>query len=78
MPSTVTFVLINCKIGSEEDIVKKLRSIDSIQEIQGVFGTYDILVKMKAKDEKTIRNIVSLKIQKIENIRSTLTLTTKS
>ncbi|MGI9566012.1 MAG: Lrp/AsnC ligand binding domain-containing protein [Nitrosopumilus sp.] len=72
------FVLIHCKIGSEEGIVKKLKSIDSVREVKGVFGIYDILVKIEAKDEKTIRNVVSLQIQKIENIQSTLILITKS
>ena len=76
MSSTV-FVLIHCKIGSEEHIIKKLKSLDSVKEVQGVFGVYNILVQMETKEEKMIHDVVSSQIQKLENIQSVLTLVPK-
>ena len=39
------YILINCEIGSEEDVITALKSIDGIKEVHGTFGAYDILAK---------------------------------
>ena len=37
------YILINCEIGSEEDVITALKSINGIKEVHGTFGAYDIL-----------------------------------
>ena len=37
------YVLINCEIGSEDEVITALKNIDSIKEVHGTFGAYDIL-----------------------------------
>ncbi|MFB5631323.1 MAG: Lrp/AsnC family transcriptional regulator [Nitrosopumilaceae archaeon] len=68
------FVLINCELGSEESVITQLRSIEEVIEVHGTFGAYDILVKIQSDRVETLREIITWKIRKIENIRSTLTL----
>ncbi len=68
------FVLINCELGSEESVITKLKSIQGVSEVHGTFGAYDILAKIESDRVESLRELITWKIRKIENIRSTLTL----
>ena len=68
------YILINCEIGSEEDVITALKSIDGIKEVHGTFGAYDILAKIESSTVEDLREPITWKIRKIEQIRSTLTL----
>ena len=69
------YILINCEIGSEEQVITALKTVDGIKEVHGTFGAYDIIVKISSESIEKIRETISWKIRKIEKIRSTLTLT---
>jgi DNA-binding Lrp family transcriptional regulator len=69
------FVLINCELGSEEEIILELKTFSDVKEVQGTFGAYDIIAKISSESVEKIRETISWKIRKIEKIRSTLTLT---
>ena len=71
---TIAYVLINCELGAEEEIVKVLKDIKGIKEINGTFGAYDILVKVELDNIEMVREIIIWKIRKLQKIRSTLTL----
>ena len=43
-------------------------------EIQGVYGVYDIIIKLSANNTSKLRSIVTNDIRKIENVQSTLTM----
>ena len=68
------YVLINCELGSENAIIQQLNSIDGVKEAHGTFGAYDILAKIESPAVETLREIITWKIRKIDQIRSTLTL----
>ncbi len=68
------YVLINCDLGSEEDIISQLKTIDGVKEVQGTFGAYDILAKVESEDVDKLRDTITWKIRKLDRIRSTLTL----
>ena len=70
----VAFVLINCELGSEESIIRQLKSLDGVTEVHGTFGAYDILAKIESFNVETLREIITWKVRKIDQIRSTLTL----
>ena len=70
----IAYVLINCELGSEETIIQQLKSIDDVSEVHGTFGAYDILAKIESSTIEILREIITWKIRKIEQIRSTLTL----
>ena len=69
------FVLINCELGSEEQIIAELKTFPDIKEVPGTFGAYDIIAKVSSDSIEKIRETITWKIRKIEKIRSTLTLT---
>ena len=68
------YILINCEIGSEEQVITALKNIDSVKEVHGTFGAYDILVKIESPQVEDLRETITWKIRKIDKIRSTLTL----
>jgi DNA-binding Lrp family transcriptional regulator len=68
------YVLINCELGSEQAVIDQIKSIDGIKEVRGVFGAYDILIKIETPSVEQLREIITWKIRKIDKIRSTLTL----
>jgi DNA-binding Lrp family transcriptional regulator len=68
------YILINCEIGSEEEVITALKNIHSIKEVHGTFGAYDILAKIESPQVEDLRETITWKIRKIDKIRSTLTL----
>ena len=68
------YVLINCELGSEESIIQELKNLDGVIEVHGTFGAYDILAKIESPTVDVLRETITLKIRKIAQVRSTLTL----
>jgi DNA-binding Lrp family transcriptional regulator len=65
---------MNCELGSEKSIISQLKSIDSVKEVYGTLGMYDIIAKVEASSEDQIKNIITNKIRKVDKILSTMTL----
>ena len=70
----IAYVLVNCELGSEESIIQQLKSLDGVVEVHGTFGAYDILAKIESSTVEVLRETITWKIRKIDQIRSTLTL----
>ena len=73
------YVLLNSDLGSDESIIaeakKILASEKNIQfEIQGVYGVYDIVLKIITDTTDLLRSIITNKIRKINKVQSTLTM----
>ena len=68
------YVLINCELGSEESIIQELKNLGNVIEVHGTFGAYDILAKIESPTVDVLRETITWKIRKIDQIRSTLTL----
>lgn len=71
---SISFVLVQCTIGHEMEVLRDLLKLDSVKEAKGTFGYYDILVKIKAPSDKDIEKVITKKIRKIKNVNSTTTL----
>ena len=68
------YVLINCALNKEEEILKELREQKSVKEAHGTFGAYDIIAEVISDTAETLREVITWKIRKMPHIRSTLTL----
>ena len=68
------YVLINCDLGNEEFVISELKEIETVREVWGVLGTYDIIVKLEAGSLDEISKTITLKIRKLDKIRFTMTL----
>ena len=68
------YVLINCQSGFENSIIEKLIKIPEVKEVQGIFGKYDIFVKMQSDSQEMLEDVLTTQIRKIPNITSTNSL----
>ena len=69
------YVLMNCVIGSERNILSSLNAINGVVESHGTLGLYDIVAKVESDSEKGIQDMVTGTIRKMPEIHSTMTLT---
>ena len=72
---TEAYVLVNCELGAEEEVIGGLKQIEQVKEVHGTFGAYDIIAKVQAESADNLREAITWKIRKMDKIRSTLTLT---
>lgn len=68
------YILINCDLGSEVDIINEFMKIPEVKEARGTYGVYDIFVKLQGDTREALENIITHKIRRIPKIRSTVTL----
>ena len=54
---SITYVLIICEVGTEKSILAELKSLESVKEISGLFGSYDIIVKLEAASEEKLKKL---------------------
>jgi DNA-binding Lrp family transcriptional regulator len=68
------FVLINAEIGSEDEVLKQLKTLPNVKESYVVYGVYDIVAKVSAETMDKLKEIVTWKIRRLDKVRSTLTM----
>lgn len=69
------YILVNCDLGSEVEIISELEKISEVKEVRGTYGIYDIFVKLQADSGHVLESIITNKIRRISKVRSTVTLT---
>ncbi|MFB5611215.1 MAG: Lrp/AsnC ligand binding domain-containing protein [Nitrosopumilaceae archaeon] len=70
----VAYVLIQCDLGSEVEIIEELSKIEQIKEVRGTYGIYDIFCRIEADSKNVLDDVITFKIRKVPKIRSTITL----
>jgi len=73
------YVLLNSDLGSDETIISKVKEIleneENVKyEVQGVYGVYDIILKVTSDNSEKLRSVITNKIRKIDKVQSTLTM----
>lgn len=70
----MAYLLIQCDMGSEIDIIQQLMKIPEVKEVRGTYGVYDIFAKLESDSREKLDMILTNTIRKIPKIRSTNTL----
>ncbi|MFB5639474.1 MAG: Lrp/AsnC ligand binding domain-containing protein [Nitrosopumilus sp.] len=72
------YVLLNSDLGTDESIINEVKQILTEEkvkfEVQGVYGVYDIVLKLSSDDGEKLRAIITNKIRRISKVQSTLTM----
>ena len=68
------YVLINVESGSEDDVLKELKTIEGVEEAYFSYGVYDLITKIKADTMDKLKETVTRRIRTLSKVRSTLTL----
>jgi DNA-binding Lrp family transcriptional regulator len=69
------FVLIHISPAHEHEVFNKLLKLKEVIELHPLFGEYDLIAKIEAKDYESIGEIIIHKIKTIDGIIDTTTLT---
>ena len=67
------YVLLNCNPGSEIDLISELKKIPEVIEVNGIWGKYDIFLKISSDDPDGIDKIVS-KLRNHKDITNSYTM----
>jgi DNA-binding Lrp family transcriptional regulator len=70
----MAFVFINAEMGAETSVLDELKKINEVKEAYLVYGVYDIVAKISAKTMEKLKDIVTWKVRRMDNVRSTLTM----
>ncbi len=71
----VGFVLISTSPSKEHDVYDALKKVKEIVELHPLFGEFDMLAKIEAKDFNELGRIVVEKIRAVPGVEDTKTLT---
>jgi DNA-binding Lrp family transcriptional regulator len=69
------YIMMNCKLGEEKEVIQELKKIVGIKEAHGTFGLYDIVAQIECTTDEKIQEIVTQQIRKISKIQTSMTLT---
>ena len=68
------FVIIHCNRSNESQVIEDLKKIPEIIESSILIGSFEIICKVVAPSYSDISDILTNKIRKIPNVKSTITL----
>jgi DNA-binding Lrp family transcriptional regulator len=72
---STAFVLINAKLGLQDQILKDLQKILGVDTAYSSHGVYDLIVKVQADSLDKLKELIFHHIRQIHNVQATLTLT---
>lgn len=67
------FVLLNCDLGAEEQVVRDLMPMKGIDGVHLTFGAYDVIIEVSAPDQESFEKTVA-EIRSLASVVSTMTL----
>ncbi len=68
------YILIKTASGKEGDVLKALLNLSVTEEAHEVFGPFDIIAEVRARDMDSIVEVVVVRIRKIDGIIDTQSL----
>jgi len=76
---STAYFLLNVALNHEAEVIDAVKQILTKQqsiifEIQGVYGVYDIIIKITADSDDEIRHLALEKIKSIKTIQSAITM----
>lgn len=67
------YVLINCNTGTESSVIAELKKLPEVVEINGIWGKYDIFVKLVTDTPQEIDTIIT-RLRNLKDITNTYTM----
>ncbi len=76
---STAYFLLNVALNHEAEVIDEVKQILTKQqsiifEVQGVYGVYDIIIKITADSDDEIRHLALEKIKSIKTIQSAITM----
>jgi DNA-binding Lrp family transcriptional regulator len=68
------YILVNVSTGTEDEVSKALVEFDEVEEVATIYGEYDAIIKVAAKDMNDLDDFISSKLRSVPNIFMTSTM----
>jgi len=70
------YLLVETEVGRLEEVLRRLKTIPGVTEVEAVTGPFDLIVKVQAQHINAALDTVVHRIRKVGGIKSTETLVT--
>lgn len=67
------YILLTCNTGSETSLIAEIKKIHGVTEVNGIWGKYDIFLKICTDDIHGVDKIMS-KLRTLKDITSSQTM----
>jgi len=67
------YILLNCIPGLERETIAELKRIPEVNEVNGIMGRYDIIIKVSSSEPDGIDKVVR-KIRVIKHVTASYTM----
>ena len=68
------YILVNVSTGTEDEVSKALVEFDEVEEVATIYGEYDAIIKVAAKDMNDLDDFITSKLRSVPNIFMTSTM----
>lgn len=72
------YLLVETEVGRLDEVLRRLRTVGGVTEVEAVTGPFDLIVKVQAPHINQALDVVVHKIRRVPGIRATETLVTVS
>ena len=72
--AVLAFVMMNVQVGTDRDVVNRLRALKGVREVYEVYAVYDIVAIVEAETMAELNALVNSDVRKIETVTSTHTI----
>ena len=67
-------VLVNVESGREDEVLRELRKVEGVEEAYLSYGAYDIVARVRADTMEDLKIVITRRLRRLREVRSTLTL----
>jgi DNA-binding Lrp family transcriptional regulator len=72
--SVKAYIMINVKTGTEDEVCEKVLKFSEVEEAAAIYGEFDLILKVKAKDMNNLDRLIVDKLRSIPDILLTATM----
>ena len=72
--SVKAYIMINVKTGTEDEVCEKVLKFTEVEEAAAIYGEFDLILKVKAKDMNNLDRLIVDKLRSIPDILLTATM----
>jgi DNA-binding Lrp family transcriptional regulator len=74
MSAVLAYVMFKVSSGTEREVAQKLIEFEEVMQADVIFGEYDVVAKILAKDIDALEDFVSDHVRNISNVLVTSTM----
>jgi DNA-binding Lrp family transcriptional regulator len=67
------YVLVKVTPGSAQEVFQQVKTMDSVVEVELVYGEYDLIMKVEKNLPEALDDFVFNKLRQIEGVEATMT-----